>query len=306
MSDPGTQLRSYLDQTVERVDMDDVFARARVRRQWTPHPLVNWHPAWIAVAAALIMVISIGAVAAGAWLLRGEPFVNEFATQPSTTASTGPEWPGVLILGLAIGGGTIALLAGSNALSNLVHRMRDRRLTMQTIETPERELARLREDNARLGSTKRSLIITLVIVLVAVAGAAAWLLVANAGTATEREITALIDDYAAAWAANDAEAVLNLMTEDGFVLASTGETLQDQSLEAFIRDETAFDPERVGDPIIFESALPVLSSGWLVAAHVAVPNYSEFGDIHEMDLFRIVEEGGRFLIAYHETWLGGE
>lgn len=129
---------------------------------------------------------------------------------------------------------------------------------------------------------------------------------ANAGTATEREITALIDDYAAAWAANDAEAVLNLMTEDGFVLASTGETLQDQSLEAFIRDETAFDPERVGDPIIFESALPVLSSGWLVAAHVAVPNYSEFGDIHEMDLFRIVEEGGRFLIAYHETWLGGE
>ena len=29
MSDPGTQLRSYLDQTVERVDMDDVFARAR-------------------------------------------------------------------------------------------------------------------------------------------------------------------------------------------------------------------------------------------------------------------------------------
>jgi hypothetical protein len=150
------------------------------------------------------------------------------------------------------------------------------------------------------------LIAALVVVLIAVAAAGAWLIIDNAGTATEREITRLIDDYAAAWTANDADAVLNLMTEDGFLMASTGEALGGESLKAFVRDVTEFDPARVGDPIIFESALPVLSPSWFAAAHFIAPDYPGVGDMHELDLFRIVEEDGQFLIAYHETWLGGE
>jgi len=148
MPDVKTELCAYLDQTVERVDVEDVLARARVRTSRKPHPFVHRRPAWIAAAAALIMLVSIGAVAAGAWLLRGEA-IGDFVTRPD--GGTGPPgWPNVHILGLAIGGGTIALLTAGNALSNLVHRMRDRRNTMQTIESPELVLTRLRDDNARL------------------------------------------------------------------------------------------------------------------------------------------------------------
>ena len=87
MSDPGPKLRAYLDQTVERVDVEDVMARARIRKPRAPQPFVHWRPAWIAVAAALIMLISIGAVAAGAWLLRGEG-IGEFVARPD--GASGP------------------------------------------------------------------------------------------------------------------------------------------------------------------------------------------------------------------------
>jgi hypothetical protein len=160
MSDPGTKLRAYLDQTVERVDVEDIMARARVRKARSPQPFVHWRPAWIAIAAALIMLVSIGAVAAGAWFLRGEG-IGDFVARPDSGPTPPPDWSGVLFLGLAIGSGALVLVAGGNALSNLIHRMRDRRHTMQTIESPERELARLLEENIRLNSTKRSLIAAL-------------------------------------------------------------------------------------------------------------------------------------------------
>lgn len=300
MSDIQSQLRSYMDQTVERVDVDDVLARTRVRKQWSPNPFVSWRPAWIAAAAALIMLISIGAVAAGAWLLRGEG-IGEFAVRPEGGAASLPTWSGVLILGLAIGGSSIALLAGGKALTNLIHRMRDRRKTMQTIETPELELARLREDNARLGSAKRSLSMALVVLLIAVIATGAWLIVDNAGTATEREITALIDDYYAAWTAGDGEAVLALMTEDGTLIANDGFTYDGEQLSTFIEGVPAFNPERVGDLMIFDKSTtntPV----WLVASHTLAPDYPDIGDFRELELFRIVEDAGRLLIEIHQSW----
>lgn len=305
MSDPGTQLRAYLDQTVERVDVDDVWARAVVRSQWKPHPLVDWRPAWIAAAAAFIMVISIGAFAAGAWLLATD-LLADFATSPEHTPAAAVDWPGVLILGLGNGGGTITLLASGHAVSNLIHRMRDRRMTMQTVETSELELAHLREDNARLGSTKRSLLLTLIMVLVVVAGAATWLVVDNTGTATEGKNTALVDDYLAAWAANDGRAVLDLMTPDGRLLANHGRTLTGEDLASFVASVGSFDPVRVGDPIILEPSIQGLSPGWFVANHTNAPGSFSSGDWYELELFKIVERNGQFLIAYHETWRGGE
>jgi hypothetical protein len=306
MSDPGTQLRAYLDQAVERVDVEDVMARTRVHRPRAPHPLIHWRPVWIAAAAALIMVISIGAVAAGAWLLRGEPFVDEFATRPSTTASTGAEWPNVLILGLAIGGGTIALLAGGNALANLIHRMRDRRTTMQTIESPDLELARLREDNARLGKSKRSLILVLVFLLIVVAGAAAWLLVANGGTAVERDIAALIDDYYAAWTADEPQGVTDLMTEDAILLANNGTTYSGvDAIGPFVEVMQGFHPQQIGNPKILAPTAPHFE-GWFVAAHTFSPDFPGYGDIRELELFKVVEQDGNYLISMHETWLAGQ
>lgn len=303
MPDVKTELRAYLDQTVERVDVEDVLGRARARTSRRPHPFVHRRPAWIAAAAALIMLVSIGAVAAGAWLLRGEA-IGEFVARPD--GGTGPPgWSHVLILGLAIGGGTIALLTAGNALSNLIHRIKDRRDIMQTIETPDLELARLREDNARLGSTKRSLIATLVVVVIAVAAAAAWVIIDNAGTAVERDIAALIDDYYAAWSADDNQALLDLMTGDATLIANNGFTYTGEAIGPFATAISGFHPERIGETIILSPTVPE-TTGWFVAAHTVAPDYPGYGDIEELELFKIIEQDGTYLIDVHETWLAGE
>lgn len=301
MSDSGTQLRAYLDQTVERVDVEDVMRRARARKPRTPQPLVHRRPTWIAAAAALIMLVSIGAVAAGAWLSRDEG-VDDFVTRPDS--GTGPPaWPNLLILGLAIGGGTIGLLAGGNALSDLIHRMRDRRSTMQTIETLELELAHLREDNARLGSAKRSLVMALVVVLIAVAGAGAWLIVDNAGTATEREITAFVEDYYTAWQDADATAVVSMMTEDATLTMVDGSVLSGESLVDFVNSNPDWNPELSGEIIIIERPPPG-SPTWLVASPTLAPDYPSAGDVREIELFSMVREDGELLIKFHESWWG--
>ena len=301
MPDVTTELRAYLDQTVERVDVEDVLARAGVRTSRRPHPFVHRRPAWIAAAAALIMLVSIGAVAAGAWLLRGEA-IGGFVARPD--GGTGPPgWSNVLILGLAIGGGTIALLTAGNALSNLIHRIKDRRNIMQTIETPDLELARLREDNARLGSTKRTLIAALVVVVIAAAGAAAWLIVDNAGTATEREITALVEEYYTAWRDADGEAARSLMTEDAILRANDGDTYTGEGLVAFVDGVPEFNPEVAGDLIIIDKSTSS-SSVWFVASPTLAPDYPGLGDFRELELLKIVETDGRLLIAVHESWVG--
>jgi hypothetical protein len=306
MSDPGTQLRAYLDQTVERVDVEDVMARARMRKPRAPHPFVHWRSAWTAVAAALIMLISIGAVAAGAWLLRGEG-IGEFVARPDGAGGP-PTWSGVLILGLAIGGGALALVVGGNALSNLIYRMRDRRNTMQTIESPELELARLREENTRLNSTKRSLIAALVVVLIAVAGVAAWLIIDNAGTATEREITALIEDYYTAWQNHDLDAILSMQTEDATGMSATGALITRESLPTYVNDRS-WNPQLIGDIIIIER--PATASGaldgtdspaWLVASPTFAPDYLGWGDVYEIENLSIVRQDGKLLIQNHTSW----
>lgn len=301
MREIETRLRDYLDHVVERVDADDVFARANVRRQWLAPPARTWHPVWVAGAAASLVILAIGAVAAGAWLLRTD-VPPDYASQPGAAGSP-VSWTGVLMLGLAIGGGTIAILAGATALSNLIHRMRDRRNPMQTIESPEVELTRLRRENARLGKTKRSLVIALVVLVVAVAGTAAWLIIDNAGTTTERQLTALVDDYYAAWTAADGEAVLDLMTEEGVLRSVLDDTTYTGAgLRALVDSSPSFNPERVGDLIIIDTSTST-SSAWLVASQSLGPDYyGDAGDWQALEIFTIVERDGRLLIEVHESW----
>lgn len=159
---------------------------------------------------------------------------------------------------------------------------------MQTIQTPDLELTRLREDNARLRGTRRSLIMALVIVLVAVAGAAGWLIAANAPTASERQISQLLYDYAAAWEANDGAGALALMTENGSITFE-GETRTGDELTNGIDTLGDFSANRVGDLIIVDR-----STYWMVAEAI------EGG---ELSLFKVVQRDGRFLIQSHQGTL---
>ncbi len=176
----------------------------------------------------------------------------------------------------------------------------------EAIESPELELSRLREDNARLGSTKRTLIAALVVVLITAAGVAAWLIIDNAGTTVERDIAALIDNYYAAWEADDPQAEVDLLTDDATLLANNGNTYSGpDSITAFVGAMQGFHPEQIGDPMILAPTAPSFS-GWFVATHTFAPDFPEFGDIRELELFMVVEQDGKYLIQVHETWLAGE
>jgi hypothetical protein len=139
------------------------------------------------------------------------------------------------------------------------------------------------------------------VVLVAVAGAAAWLIVDNAGTATEREITAFIEDYYAAWRDADGAAVLSMMTKNAELNGRDGTILSGERLASFVTRTTAFNPEISGDIVIIERPT---TTDWLVASPTLASDPPIMGDIREFWLFSIVRQDGNLLIKYLEAWVG--
>ena len=155
---------------------------------------------------------------------------------------------------------------------------------MQTMEKPVSPVQKLERSN-------RYLIIGLVVAALLAAGFGAWLIVDNTQSATERDIADLIDSYGAAWEANDGNAVLVLMTDDGAVLAGNGQTYSGDSLKAAVDGLGEFRVDPVADLLIYGGT----SGRWYVAV----------ADEHGMELFNIVERDGDLLIDFHETWRGG-
>lgn len=163
---------------------------------------------------------------------------------------------------------------------------------MKTIEKPIAPVEKLERNN-------RFLIVGLVVAVLLAAGFGAWLIVDNTRTGVEADIVALLDDYGAAWAANDGEAVAALMTDNATVLAGNGATYDIEQLKREVESLGSFSGERIGDPLIVER-----QAYWMVADASKV----DLGGpqaISNVDLFRIVEKDGRFLIQYHETWRAG-
>lgn len=154
---------------------------------------------------------------------------------------------------------------------------------MRTMEKPVAPVEKLERNN-------RYLIIGLVVAVLLAAGFGAWLLVDAIGSSTERQITSLLNDYGAAWEANDGDAVLALMTEDGAVLAGNGYTYPIDQLKGVVDTLGEFSADPVRNLVILERG-----GGW----HVASP------DSHGIELFNIVDHDGTLLIRFHETWRGG-
>jgi hypothetical protein len=90
------------------------------------------------------------------------------------------------------------------------------------------------------------------------------------------------------------------MTENATVKAGDGVTYTRAELKALVDTVGSFRPERIDGPIIIEVDLPVLSPGWMVADVGTAAGFNEMG------LIKVVEEDGTLLIAYHETWRGGQ
>ena len=162
---------------------------------------------------------------------------------------------------------------------------------MQTIERPVAPVEKLARNN-------RFLIIGLVVAVLLAAGFGAWLLVDAIGTSTDRQINNLIDDYGAAWEANDGAAVAALMTEDAVLWAGDGNRYTGDQIATEV-DSANFVVDRIGEPLIVEH-----SNFWMV---VTATNMTVgAATFPAIDIWRIVEQDGEFLIAYQETWLSKE
>jgi hypothetical protein len=239
-----------------------------------------------------VALASIGLVFVGGLLVEivdtpsptQRPFVS-----PASGATSGPA-----VMAIVVGSGAIAVLAGAAAVGlryrrraqepERIAKSRERRKQkMRTMEKPVAPIEKLERNN-------RYLIIGLVMAVLLAAGLGAWLIVDNAKTGIERDIEALLDEYGAAWEANDGAAVLALLTEDGAVLGGNGRTYRGDELAFEVDHLGTFTTEPVGDLVIYERV-----TGWHVAS----------ADEHGVELFNIVEQDGTLLIRFHETWRGG-
>ena len=69
MPDVDTQLRRYLESTVERIDAQDVLTGARFTNQLQRWDVQARRPLRAALAAAVLVTVSMSAVVLGAWML---------------------------------------------------------------------------------------------------------------------------------------------------------------------------------------------------------------------------------------------
>ena len=238
----GTVLRDR----VPAVRIDEVESRLH-------RPQASHQPVRAAVAGAVLTLASIGLVfAAGALIdvLGRVPLAEAPSVAPSAGASSGPA-----ALALVAGGGAVAILLGAAAVGlkrrhekqepQRIAKTRERRKRrMQIIERPVAPVEKLARNN-------RFLVIGLVVAVLLAAGFGAWLLVDAIGTSTERQINNLIDDYGAAWEANDGAAVAALMTEDAVLWTGDGNRYTGDEI-ALIVDSANFTVERIGEPLIVE------------------------------------------------------
>jgi hypothetical protein len=288
MQDLERELAHYgavLRDRAPAVGLDEVETR-RTR------PPTGYRPVRSAVAGAVVALASIGLMFVGGLLvdlLGTAPTGHRPSAPPAGGASTGPA-----VMAIVVGSGALAVLAGAAAVGLKHHRKaqepiriaktRERRKKkMRTMEKPVAPVEKLERNN-------RYLIIGLVVAVLLAAGFGAWLIVDGIGTSTERQITALIEEYGAAWEANDGAAVLALLTKDGAVLAGNGRIYSGDELAFEVDHLGTFTIEPVGDLVIYEGV-----TGWHVAS----------ADEHGMALFSIVEQDGTMLIRFHETWRGG-
>jgi len=277
------------------VRLDEVESRGK--RQTSSH-----RPVRAAMAGALLALASISVVFVGAVLvdLVGTPS----PTQRASASTVGVVAEGPAVMAIVVGGGALLVLTGAAALGlrrlykaqepERRERTRERRKQkMRTMEKPVAPVEKLERNN-------RYLIVGLVVAVLLAAGFGAWLIVDNTRTATERDIIALLDDYGAAWEANDGAAVLALMAPGASVKAGNGVTYSSEEIGPFVDSLGDFKVERIGDPIITKWDTPIAPPGrWVVADAGYIDD-----SYQSMDLLRVVEQDGRYLIEYHETWTG--
>lgn len=94
MSDLHSQLRDYVESTIERLDVDDVVAAVSAERLADPKPTLRLRPVWVAVGAALLVVLLVGVpllfVGGNASTTGGQPTATTIFVPSTAPATTQP------------------------------------------------------------------------------------------------------------------------------------------------------------------------------------------------------------------------
>ena len=241
MPNVESQLRQYFDSTVERIDVDDVLAGARVSTQLQRWDIRARHQLLAFTAAAFGVAASISLVVVGVLMLSGGQRIGEATVPTAATPATPIAWPlGIFGVGAAI--------AATTALTITRKRKGGVMDTMERQE-PEVQIKHLQKSN-------RGLIVALVVALLALAGLGGWMLFDTIDTGAAGEINALLDEYIGLAETSDWEAAAELFTASGVFIDDGGDITRKADYVAYYENVEQnvgkFAVESLGDRSIIE------------------------------------------------------
>jgi hypothetical protein len=199
-----------LEAPYQWTDIERRAARPEVAR--TP----SWlHGVWVAAASATAVLVFVGGVVAGRWLLGAGSVLDAVFGAGGPLRPATPADVSVLALVVAgAGGGTVLLTAAltllwrwrkSNGRSvNMKTRGEVMETMEKTIDKPERTIETVTRNN-------RWLILAVVVLLAVLVAAGAWLLIDNLVVS---DIEQVVQDGAAAMNAHDVDAYMALHSPD--------------------------------------------------------------------------------------------
>lgn len=195
----------------------------------------SWlHGVWVAATAAAAVLVFIGGVVAGRWLLSPGSVLNAAFGAPGLFRAATPADVSVLALIVAGASGGSVLLATTLTLAwrwrkrnGRAAKMHERGEVMETMEKtsdkPERTIETVTRNN-------RWLILAVVVLLAALVALGAWLLIDNFVTS---DAEALVEESTAAWTSFDFEAWSATVTDDFTEFdANAGQTFAMDAMES--------------------------------------------------------------------------
>jgi len=195
----------------------------------------SWlHGVWIAATTAAAVLVFVGGVVAGRWLLGPGSILDAAFGGSGLFRAATPADVNVLALVVAGASGGSVLLAASLALAwrwrkrngraaKLNERGEVMKTMEKTIDKPERTIETVTRNN-------RWLILAVVVLLAVIVAAGAWVLIDNLVTS---DVEALVEEGAAAWESFDFEAWSATVTDDFTQFdANAGETFSLAAMES--------------------------------------------------------------------------
>lgn len=302
MSRVEPQLREYFDAGVERISVEDVIAQAKVQENRL-EPLRSrrtFKPAWAAVGAFAVTILGIGGLAAA--LKLTERITGEFGSDAAEIVATDGGTLGIWLIAAFVAAmaaaGAAWLIRRPTKKDTQDQQDQGRVMVMETIEDNDRDIGTTKETT----KSSRWPTIVMAVLAVAVVGLVAWMIFAmrpNSPNAAPPEIAQLMEDYAAAWNAHDADAIEGLVS-DGYRIYDPSTSQFDHDMESVrtylmpLFDELNW---QASSPEVFYA---VSDSGntWYVSGEGSTITRGGFERAHN-GMWTVVEIGDEFVVSAH-------